>query len=108
MNDIKITVGSDMWEGDKDVPAYVTPMRVTINNNGDTPIAVDYSNFSIKSKDGRVYSALPLYKMEGSIDKLIFDEKIVKIENPFYDLEKFFIYPLYSTVYPSFPFWTDE
>ena len=54
------------WRGNPEVLASVTPVRVTIRNNGGTPVTVRYSDFQLNGQ-GRRYAAVPPADIQGAI-----------------------------------------
>lgn len=99
---VEVTVGSDMWDGKEVVAENVIPLRVTIDNGNEDPIAIKYENFRLENYEGKEYSALPVYQMDVDKEMVVVDKELQLIPEPVYELENYFIYPIYSPVYRGF------
>lgn len=103
VDSVQVTVSSDAWVGAPEVKTKVTPLKLQIKNNNDSPIKITYSNLFLVSNDGDIYSALPIYNIINDANKphLLDDEKVVvKTE---IDHDNFYLYPLYTRVYNDIP-----
>jgi hypothetical protein len=59
---VRIRVESQAWPGPDNVTAEVTPLKLTIENNGTTPVAIRYDNLYLTTPDGERFSALPPFE----------------------------------------------
>lgn len=102
VDDVEVTVQADAWKGDVAVIAAVQPVRVTINNNGDKPIRIRYSDFALVSPAGHKYAAMPPFKVEGEIlsPALALGYGVIM---PRFAYRRFFIAPYYARIYPGIP-----
>jgi hypothetical protein len=69
MQDIEITVEVDTWPGWPEVKAHVTPLQVTIDNDGDRPIRVAYASFALSTTRGERFEVVPPLDVRGQITK---------------------------------------
>lgn len=69
VHDIEITVEVDTWSGWPEVKAHVTPLQVTIDNDGDRPVRVAYPNFSLSTTRGERFPVVSPLDVKGEITK---------------------------------------
>lgn len=97
-NDVEVVVQADDWPGDAPIDMAVTPLRVRIENRGDIPVRIRYADFELVGSSGETYRALPPYKIEGVVPRM------VGTYDPIYpsiDYYGFGVAPPYSPVYPG-------
>lgn len=46
---VRVVAAGDAWTGEADVRGYVTPVHVSIQNGGEQPVSVRYSNLALVS-----------------------------------------------------------
>lgn len=68
---VVVAAKGDTWPGDAEVREHVTPVMLEIENRGDQPLRVRYSNISLVSADGQKFSALPPFDVRGSVEKTV-------------------------------------
>lgn len=68
---VVVAAKGDVWSGDSEVREHVTPVMLEIENRGDQPLRVRYSNISLESADGERFSALPPFDVRGSVEKTV-------------------------------------
>ena len=62
--DIDVVVAAQAWHGDPaNLEAYVTPMRVRIENHGHRPVKVAYPLFALVTSDGFHHSAMSPFEV---------------------------------------------
>ena len=71
VNDVRVTADADAWQGIPAVIEYVTPIKVTIENQHTAPLRIGYDLFALVGSSGRHYAALPPYKIEGRANALV-------------------------------------
>lgn len=99
-NGVRMTARADAWEGTpQTLHRHVTPMRVTIVNEGAVPVRIAYNQFRLVGDSGRRYSALPPFQIEG--------DARTALGAPLYPPTGFgyapYVRPYYSSV-PIYPF----
>lgn len=92
-NAVTIVADGDGWSGDDGVQEHVTPVAITIQNGGDRPVRLRYSNVSLVGADGTTYRALPPFDIEGSVDEQV--DRLV----PRFQHERFAVAPHLGNVY---------
>lgn len=99
---VTVEASAPGWTGIYDIDEEVTPLRLTIENGSARPIALRYENLDLVTGDGRTFSALPLYQIEGEVQ-----EPVVYRGNPIADPgfvgEGYLPAPYYRGVYPGYP-----
>ena len=98
---ITVIAKSDQWNGNPQVVNYVTPVLVTVKNNSNDNVKVEYEQFSLVGRDGVRYSALPPFKVNGTIEKPVLVYNDAPIVAPSFTCNNFEIAPYYSDVYPG-------
>jgi hypothetical protein len=87
---VYVAVSGDHWKGDERVREHVTLLKVMISNNHGALIKIAYGLFSLRDTSGILYSALPPYALEGSIQEY----------RSQYTCSGFYVAPHYSPFYP--------
>lgn len=103
VDNVRITVQSDAWKGDPAILEEVTPLKLSVENNNPQPIKVTYENLKLISKENDVYSALPIYEVEGNLEDARLAEDYEVIVRTDIDYNEFYIYPMYTRVYTDVP-----
>jgi hypothetical protein len=68
---IRMVARADAWQGTpRNLSNQLTPILVTLENQGEQPVAVRYLDFQLVSDAGRRYSALPPFRTDGIAVKL--------------------------------------
>lgn len=67
---LSVVAEATTWPGDAFIGQRVTPLRVTIRNEGDEMALVRYRDFEIIGASGRRYHALPPVSVEGTVDTI--------------------------------------
>ncbi len=109
---VKVVLATQQWPGNQQVRNHVTPVKVTIHNNGKQPVMVRYGNFALDSGDGDRYAAIPPFKVEGEVEKpvLVGEYRF----DPILDVEEYAIapylrsaygYPVYTSTYYYDPYY---
>ena len=71
-NNVVVEARADAWEWrPEDLTREVTPLLVTVRNNSDRPISIQYSRFQLVTNDGRTLRALPPFDIRGSVTKRV-------------------------------------
>ena len=94
----------DAWPGAEGVLDHVTPVRVTIRNQSDQTLRLQYRYFSLMSADAKErYAALPPFKIEGTVTKPVINEDAAPLQpvQPAFRYRGFEVAPFYGTVYPE-------
>lgn len=67
---VSIVAEATGWPGDAFITQRVTPLRVTVRNEGDEMMVVRYRDFEVVGTGGRRYHALPPLAVDGTVDTL--------------------------------------
>jgi hypothetical protein len=60
------------WRGVPDnLAAEVTPVLVTVTNEGDQPLRLRYNDFTLVSPSGKAFAALPPFNIEGAVGQYV-------------------------------------
>jgi hypothetical protein len=63
---VRLTARAGAWQGTpRNLQQQLTPVLVTIANEGDAPLRIRYDRFRLVSDAGRRYSALPPFRTDG-------------------------------------------
>lgn len=85
-------------------PAYMRPhvtgIRVEIENAGGAPVRIAYDDLALVDDDGRLYSALPLFRLgDGPEDPAVAPGQ-TRVE-PAFQASQFSVADAYAAIYPS-------
>ncbi len=95
---VRTTVQSQAWSGRPTrLPQQITPHKVTVVNEGTRPVRTNYDDFTLTGTSGFTYSALPPYRITGSVREPV----IV----PRFSYSRFYVAPFYRPFYPGVPVW---
>ncbi|MGD8396431.1 MAG: hypothetical protein PVF43_13265 [Candidatus Eiseniibacteriota bacterium] len=97
---VSAVIEADAWNGRRDVVQHVTPLHVTIQNDGERPLRLRYSEVALISMDGHRYSALPPFEMTGTVDEPVATTTTPVLE-PAFGYRGFYVAPYYHPLYPS-------
>lgn len=98
---VEVRVTAETWdEFPPNLAAEVTPLRVSIQNDGDTPIQVRYEDLRLVDARGRAFRALPPFR----IDERVYVDR--PVEYPTFDYSGFYVAPHYARGYPGIDAWT--
>lgn len=98
---VRMTAETGAWDGLARVTTEVTPIRVTIENDGAAPLRLRYDDFALVSPQGRRYAALPPYGVEGDVTDPTLVDAYAPVATPGFAYSGFQVAPYYSSVYPS-------
>ena len=95
---VRTTVQSQAWSGSPaSLPQQITPLQVTVVNHSDRPVRITYDDFTLTGSSGFAYSALPPYKITGSVRE--------PVMVPRFSYSRFYVAPFYRPFYPAVPVW---
>lgn len=101
---VRFTAEAVPWSGPASIKQAVTPVRVVIQNQGNTPIIVGLSHFVLVAPDGTRYAALPPFKINGTVlDPQVGYTRMA----PEFQYRGFLAAPYYGPIYPEFPQFTE-
>lgn len=66
---VRVQANADGWTGDPEVTEFVTPVYLAVENGGDAPLRVRYSDIALVSGDGERFRALPPFDVHGTVEK---------------------------------------
>lgn len=64
---VRLVTRAGAWVGEPGVRQHVTPIHVALLNDGAVPLRIRYDQFALVAENGRRYSALPPFEIEGRI-----------------------------------------
>ena len=102
---VEVTAQAVDWPGPREISRQVTPIRVVITNKSIHPLRVRYQEFALVDNEGRRYSALPPWEMEGSVTEEMTARYTAPVAEPLFTHRGFHIAPAYRTVYPAWDTW---
>ena len=95
---VRTTVQSQAWSGSPTtLPQQITPLKVTVVNEGTRPVRINYDDFTLTGSSGFTYSALPPYEITGSARE--------PVSVPRFAYSGFYVAPFYRRYYPGVPVW---
>lgn len=103
---VRVVANPDAWAENPRVAAEVTPIKVSIENNGNQPVVVRYNDFALVSPTGDRYAALPPFAIQGTIEKPV-PVRYSPIYRPGFVHDRFEVAPFYAGVYPGVPAYAD-
>jgi hypothetical protein len=98
---VKIVARTDAWAGNPEVKEHVTPVRVSIENNSGKPLRIRYREFALVGPDGERNAALPLYAIEGDVDRPVLTYDLDPLTEPEFLYYDYYVAPAYQSVYPG-------
>jgi hypothetical protein len=98
--EVTVTAQAESWRG-ADIEDNVTPLRVTIQNDGDRPVRLRYSDFSLVGTRGERYAALPPYEIEGTVSRPAMARDYRALDRLDFRYSRFRVAPHYRFVYPT-------
>ena len=98
---VRVTAEPNAWTGLARVATQVTPMRVSIQNNGSVPVRLRYSDFVLVTDAGARYSALPPYQIGGEVTEPTLVDAGVPVNRPGFTYDRFTVAQPYAGLYPS-------
>lgn len=85
-------VATEAWNSfPPDLEKQVTPIRLTLVNQSGEPVKVRYQDLQLVSQDGRVYRALPPFRIDKEVE--------VRAVNPEFEYTGFALSPYYGGLY---------
>jgi hypothetical protein len=94
-----VEIGS--WNGDPaNLEEVVTPVKVKMSNEGNHAVSLRYRDFALSNPSGIRSSALPPFKIQGTVD-------VPAPIAPAFGYRNFALYPYYRFYGPAIPFWHD-
>lgn len=102
-----VVAQADAWAGDYAVSDAVQPVFVTIDNGSAVPLRVRYGDFALISPDGRRYSALPPFAVEGEMASPLLAGGYAPFDAVSFDAEGFEVAPYFAPLYPSLGVYDD-
>lgn len=98
---VEMSAVAARWTGAVDIARAVTPMLVTIKNEGDQPLSVQYPNFALVSPDGVIYSALPPLQIDSEVGREVGAVTPRPVDEPAFNHDRFLLAPYYGRYYPD-------
>jgi hypothetical protein len=98
---VRVTAESDAWEAGAPISRQVTPVKVTIENDHGRAIRIRYSDFALVSPTGSRYAALPLYRIEGTVEEPTMAAGYPPLPAPGFYSRGFSVAPAYAPLYPN-------
>lgn len=95
------TMSVGEWPGVYEIDEVVTPLKVRIENNGSSPLAVRHDRFQLRTDTGQRYRALPLWKIEGEGTAEITVSDPAPIGAPGFSHRGFGVAPYFGSLYPG-------
>ena len=100
---INLDVRVNSWSGDPaDLEDILTPVKLTIRNEGEHALSVRYRDFSLSNPQGIRSSALPPFRIHG------YASEPAPVIVPAFAYSNFFVYPNYGFYGPGLGFWRDD
>jgi hypothetical protein len=105
VDNVHVVLHTEAWKGRPEVASAVTPIRITIENNGNQPVRLRYTDFKLIGSKGEVYADLPPYGITGSIEQPRLVQAYPVIVTPDFEWQDFDVAPYYAEIYPDMPVW---
>lgn len=99
--DIAVTAQGDAWRDRVDIDEALTPLRVSIVNNGDRSLLINYADFALVGDYGQRYAALPPYAIDATVTEPVLARTYVPLQRLYITHDGFYIAPHYHRVYPG-------
>lgn len=92
-NGVRVIARAEAWRGvPRELNGQLTPMLVTVVNDSAMPIRISYNKFRMVSESGRRYSALPPFRIDGTVT--------TRVGN-YYRPQRFWYAPYLSPYFPG-------
>lgn len=98
---VQVTALAPAFPGSVEISRAVTPMKVRIDNNGPVPVRLRYDAFSLVGADGTTYRALPLYRIDKTVQEAVRVADAAPIAAPGFGYRDFAVAPYYGPLYPT-------
>jgi hypothetical protein len=98
VNEITLIAQSVAWPGEALIAQRVTPLRVTISNNGQEPVLIRYGDFKLIGSSGMAYRALPPLAISGTVDVATPRGAVIQ---PGFEHHRFGVASRYGPAYPG-------
>jgi hypothetical protein len=98
---VEVRAVAARWTGPVDIGRAVTPMHVTIENESDQPLSVQYPNFALVSPDGVIYSALPPLQVDSDVSREVGPAAARPVPDPAFNYDRYLVAPYYGRYYPE-------
>ena len=102
MSGVAITVQSEPWPESAPIEQAVTPLRVRIDNNGESPLRIAYGELALVMSSGAVSSALPLYQIDAEVEEAVNINPGPIGPDPIFMHRGFAVAPYLGRYYPGF------
>ncbi|BBA33959.1 uncharacterized protein sS8_2005 [Methylocaldum marinum] len=108
---VRILARPETWPGGEAVKFSATPVYLKLENRGDAPLLIRYSDFKVLTPTGSKFSALPVClidtKVRGPIvpgmPPMLTAEAYPPIEEPLFEFRDFRVAPYLKSLYPTVP-----
>ena len=100
---VSVSAAADAWPGEAAVPNHVTPLRVTVRNDGDAPIRLHLCDMRMLDDSGRLHAALPLYEVAEDANGNPEVERHAHDPYPAFAHERYRVAQPYAPYYLGFP-----
>ena len=100
---VSVTLETNAWQGSRAVTNSVEPIRVTISNQGSSPIRLRYGDFALVDRNGRRYAALPPYRVEGTLFDPVLADGYAFIVMPRFRFRGFYVARITHESIRAFP-----
>lgn len=101
VGNVRVVAQAEELPGMEPAKHEIIPMRVVIENNSGKPLRVAYNEFALVTSEGETYSALPLYKIEGTVESPVSAGAYSPITEPGFAYDNFTVAPYLGTYYPG-------
>lgn len=103
VHDIEVTAEVDAWPGWPEVKTHVTPLKITIDNDGTSPIRLSYADFQLRTVDGERFGAVPPIDVDGEVTKPAIVGEYRPVTSPGFIYDRYYPASYYAPVYTSVP-----
>lgn len=96
---VHIIAQTIQWPGPVPIQQRVTPIKIRIDNNSGRPLMVRYSEFALINQQRRLYVALPLYRIKGTVSEYVAPSPPAAG----FTYRKFYVAPNLTNIFPGIP-----
>lgn len=100
---VSIVTMTPDFPGMVDIEDAVTPMKIRLVNHGTQPVRIRYADFKLVDAGGGSYAALPLYKIDSSVETAVPVRGFAPVLRPNFRYDRFRVAPYYAGLYPGMP-----
>lgn len=99
--EFEVVAQGNAWPDDADIERHVTPVRMTLENESDMAVRLQYRDFALIATDGTRYAALPPHRIDGTISERVALRHVEPLADPMFVHRGFLVADYTRPIYPT-------